>query len=102
MIHLRGINLYPAALEAIVRRFPEVVEYRVTVDRAKPAVRIEVEPAATDGTLAERVGRAIRDELFVRTEVAEVAPGTLPRFELKAKRIINHRDTENTEEGRKP
>jgi phenylacetate-CoA ligase len=92
MIHLRGNNIYPTALEAVVRRFADVAEYRVTVDRTGPlaAVRIEVEPT-TDGTnVAERVGRAIRDELFFRADVAEVAPGTLPRFELKARRIIQN------------
>src|SRR5262249_6454207 len=98
MIHLRGNNLYPAALEAVVRRFAEVAEYRVTVDRTGPLVglRLEVEPlpAACGTGLAERVGRAVRDELFFRPEVVEVAPDTLPRFEMKAKRIINHTGTE--------
>ena len=31
MIHVRGNNLYPAAIEAIVRRFPNLVEYRLVV-----------------------------------------------------------------------
>jgi phenylacetate-CoA ligase len=97
MIHLRGNNLYPAALEAVVRRFVDVAEYRVTVDRSGPlvALRIEVEPVPAAGSagLAGRVGRAIRDELLFRAEVVEVSPGTLPRFEMKAKRI-NHRGTE--------
>ena len=95
MIHLRGNNVYPTALEAVIRRFPEVAEYRVTVDRSGPLaeVRIEIEPDAVRDTraVAERVGRAIRDELLFRAEVTAVAPGTLPRFEMKAKRIINHR-----------
>ncbi len=104
MIHLRGNNLYPAALEAVIRRFPEVVEYRVTIDRTGPlaAVRIELERKAVGSNVAERVGRAIRDELFFRADMVEVAPGTLPRFELKAKRVINHRATENTEKGKTP
>ena len=44
--------------------------------------------------------RAIRDELFFRADVAEVAPGTLPRFELKAKRVIHHEAHEDTEKGK--
>jgi phenylacetate-CoA ligase len=95
MIHLRGNNVYPTALEAVVRRFAEVVEYRVTVDRtgSLAEVRIEIEPlpAACGAGLAERVGRAIRDELFFRADIVEVPPGTLPRFEMKAKRVISHR-----------
>src|SRR3954467_14091682 len=73
MIHVRGNNLYPAAIEAIVRRFPAVAEYRIHVDHAGPLadLRIEVEP--TDGhdgpALADAVGRAVRDELLFRVEV---------------------------------
>jgi phenylacetate-CoA ligase len=92
MIHLRGNNVYPAALEAVIRRFPEVVEYRVEIDQSGPlaALCIEVEPAASApaNDLADRVSRAIRDELLFRAEVKAVPPGSLPRFEMKAKRII--------------
>jgi phenylacetate-CoA ligase len=90
MIHLRGNNLYPSALEAVIRRFPEVVEYQVEVDRSDPlaSLRISLEPAA-DGRadLAERVARVIGDELLFRAEVRTVAAGSLPRFEMKAQRF---------------
>ena len=89
MIHLRGNNVYPSALEALLRRFPEVAEYRVEVDTsaALPALRVEVEPAGAPGDLAERVDRAIRDEFLFRAEVRAVPAGTLPRFEMKARRV---------------
>jgi phenylacetate-CoA ligase len=91
MIHVRGNNLYPAALEAVIRRFPEVAEYRVEVDQSGSltAVRIEVEPvaAAPRRDIADLVSRAIRDELLFRAEVTTVPPGSLPRFELKAQRV---------------
>ena len=92
MIHLRGNNFYPSALEAVIRRFAEVAEYRVVVDHSRPLadLRVELEPAAPggNGDLAERVGRAIRDELLFRAQVATVPPGTLPRFEMKARRVV--------------
>jgi phenylacetate-CoA ligase len=91
MIHVRGNNLYPAALEEIIRRFPEVAEYRVEVEgqRALPVLRVLLEPVNGAGKdVAERVDRAIRDELLFRAEVSVVEPGTLPRFELKARRLI--------------
>jgi phenylacetate-CoA ligase len=91
MIHLRGNNLYPSSLEAVIRRFPAVAEYRVEVDQSGPlgVLRVEIEPAADDGReIAEQVGRAIRDELLFRAEVRPVPPGTLPRFEMKARRIV--------------
>lgn len=92
MIHLRGNNLYPSALEAVIRRFPEVAEYRIEVDesQALAELRVEVEPreAHSSSDIADRVGRAIRDELLFRAEVRVVLPGTLPRFEMKAKRLV--------------
>ena len=92
MLHVRGNNLYPAAIEAIVRRFPEVAEYRIVVDHTGPLadLRIEVEPAAgCDGpALADGVSRAVRDELLFRVEVAPAPPGSLPRFEMKARRVV--------------
>ena len=94
MIHLRGNNLHPTALEGIIRRFAEVAEYRVEVDRssALAVLRVEVEPVAgASGDVAERVDRAIRDELLFRAEVRAVAPGTLPRYEMKARRVFQTR-----------
>jgi phenylacetate-CoA ligase len=91
MIHVRGNNLYPSAIEAIVRRFEDVAEFRINVDRANSLadVRLEIEPVRGDGAgLAEAVGRAVRNELLFRIEVTPVPPGTLPRFELKARRIV--------------
>ena len=90
MIAIRGNNVYPSALENVIRRFPEVVEYRVTVDRstALAEMRIEIEPTAdAKPDVTTRIGDAIRDELMFRAEILVVAPGTLPRFEMKAARI---------------
>jgi phenylacetate-CoA ligase len=98
MIHVRGNNLYPAALEAIIRQFPQVAEYRIVVDHTGPMadLRIEVEPhsgGSEDGReLAEHVSRAVRDELLFRVEVHAVPSGSLPRFEMKARRILRLSD----------
>lgn len=95
MIHVRGINVYPSALEEVIRRFPDVAEYRVHVEQAGslPVLGIEVEPlpAASANGLAEKIGQAIRDELLFRADVRTVPSGTLPRFEMKARRIISAR-----------
>jgi phenylacetate-CoA ligase len=95
MIHVRGNNLYPAAIESIVRRFPQVAEYRIVVDHTGSLadLRIEIEPAAAHAAgereLVESVGRAVRDELLFRVDVLAVPPNTLPRFEMKARRVIH-------------
>jgi phenylacetate-CoA ligase len=94
MIHVRGNNVYPSALEAVIRRFPEVVEYRVAVlqSRALPELCIELEPSSPSlaADLVQRVDQAIREELLFRAEIKAVEPGTLPRFDMKAKRFIKH------------
>jgi phenylacetate-CoA ligase len=94
MVVVRGNNLYPGLLQELLHRFPEVAEYRVEVDRsgALPVLRVEVEPhppalPETSAGLAARVARALRDELLFAAEVRAVPPGSLPRFEMKARRF---------------
>lgn len=94
MIHVRGNNLYPSAIEAIVRRFEDVAEYRLHVNHTNPLadLRLEVEPVRGDGrALADAVGRAVRDELLFRVDVTPCPPGTLPRFEMKARRVVHQK-----------
>jgi phenylacetate-CoA ligase len=86
MVTVRGVNVFPSAIEAIVRRFDEVGEYRVELARVREMdeLRCIVEAPAD---VARRVGDAIHGELGIRCLVEAVVPGTLPRFEMKAKRF---------------
>jgi len=99
MVVVRGNNVFPGSIESIVRRFEAVAEFRIEVleDGALSRLRVEVEPApvAENGAeLARGVARAIQDTLHFRPEVTAVPPGTLPRFEMKAKRFVRtRRDT---------
>jgi phenylacetate-CoA ligase len=92
MLVVRGNNVHPSTLQAILHRFPEVTEFRVEVDETGtlPVLRIDVEPTpSTDAsTLPARIGRVIQDELLFRAEIQTVPPGSLPRFELKARRVV--------------
>jgi phenylacetate-CoA ligase len=92
MLIVRGVNVYPSALEAIVREFPEIVEFRITVTRAGALdeLALEVETAA-DGC-ATRVAQALHARLNLRVAVQAVPPGALPRWELKARRVVDLRD----------
>jgi phenylacetate-CoA ligase len=86
MVTVRGVNVFPSAIEAIVRRFPEVGEYRVELARVREMDELRcVVEAPPD--VAERVGAAIHRELGIRCLVEVVASGTLPTFEMKAKRF---------------
>jgi phenylacetate-CoA ligase len=94
MLHVRGNNVYPTAIEAIVRRFPEVAEFRLIVEETGPMadLRLELEPHSfAAGDLAPRVQRTIREELLFRVEVTTCPAGSLPRFELKARRLVRNR-----------
>ena len=88
MLIVRGVNVFPSAIEAIVRRFP-VDEFRIEVFRAgeldEVRLLLEVEDGATG---ARRVQEALRAGLGIRLDVAPVAAGSLPRFELKARRVV--------------
>ncbi len=92
MFTVRGNNVFPAAVEAVLRSVPEVAEFRVNVreEGAMSRVDIDVEPEseAPINGLAERVARAMQAALSFCAEIRVVAPGTLPRFEMKAHRFV--------------
>ena len=93
MVNIRGVNVYPAAIESVVRRFPEIMEFRSTASRAGAmwSLRIEIEPhpeTGNDGDLRDRLARGLREALGLTVPVACVRPGTLPRFEMKARRFV--------------
>lgn len=88
---IRGVNVYPSAVDAVVRQFDEVAEYQVLVEQAgemsELSLRVEASVSCDDADeLCKRVGEALRDALSLRVKVSAVGPGTLPKFEMKAKR----------------
>ena len=96
MVVIRGINIWPSSIEAVIRRFPNVVEFRTTVDATKAMsdvfIDVEFDTAVTD-TESERriIEDALRATLALRVPVQVVAAGILPRFEMKARRWIRLR-----------
>jgi phenylacetate-CoA ligase len=93
MLIIRGVNVYPTAVEEIVRQFPEIAEYQVCVSAAHTLAELSVriEPIAgcanVDG-LVHRLQRAFQSTFALRVPVAAVPAGSLPRFEMKARRWI--------------
>jgi phenylacetate-CoA ligase len=91
MVVVRGVNVYPTAVEEIVRACGGVAEYRVEVStsQALTELSIQVEPDATnDSTLARRLETALRNAFALRIAVSLVPSGSLPRFEMKSKRWL--------------
>ncbi len=88
MLHIRGNNVYPTAIEAVLRSFPEVHEFRINVDDTQALLDLVIEIETDQPALAHLVTQALRDRLLFRCEVKTVPPGTLPRFEMKARRLV--------------
>ncbi len=92
MVVVRGVNVFPSAIEEIIRSQSGVAEYRVTVStrNAMTELSIEVEPsaelAADASSLAARLQKALQESLSLRIPVKTAPAGTLPRFEHKARR----------------
>lgn len=89
MVVVRGVNVYPSAVEEIIRRIGGVAEYQVRVSRkqalAELTVTVEPQPEAPAG-LAERLAAGFESHLSLRVPVTLVPAGSLPRFESKARR----------------
>jgi phenylacetate-CoA ligase len=91
MLVVRGVNVFPSALEGIVRRFDGVDEFQIEVFRqgAMDEVRLLLE---IDGRPAEpvcrQVAEAVRRDIGIRVEVSAAEPRSLPRYELKARRVV--------------
>jgi phenylacetate-CoA ligase len=93
MVNVRGVNVYPSAVEAVVRRFAEVTEYRATVAKngSLRELSLEIEVAAgADGATAVtgRLSEALRESLGLTVPLTIVEAGVLPRFEMKARRFV--------------
>ncbi len=88
MFTVRGVNLYPSQVEDIVRRYREVTEFVIEhrTERQMDEVLLMIE---TDGELQiDRLQADLRQALGVRLECRVVAKGTLPKAELKSKRLV--------------
>jgi phenylacetate-CoA ligase len=102
MLVVRGVNVFPSAVENVVRRtVGDLAEFRVVLDPAladpstgyPTALRLQVE-AATPGDLPARLAAALRAELQVRAVVDVVKPGELPRTTHKARRVVRANEPE--------
>lgn len=104
MVNVRGVNVFPAAIESVVRRFAEIGEFRSTVthQNAMRALALEVEllPAASgragaavtdQAALTSALGQQLREALGLTIPIQIVPPGTLPQFDMKSRRFVVER-----------
>jgi len=102
MLIVRGVNLYPSQIEDVLMSFPEVATtYQIALERESSldslTVKVELNPKLFDGDLRKlknleaAISKSIQDEIAVRPEVEFHEPGSLPRSEGKAVRVIDMR-----------
>ena len=91
MVTIRGVNVYPTAIENVIRQFSAVDEYLVTVRTLQEMHDLEVQIEVTAGQDSEGVRTHVEQALYralsLRPRVTVAAPGALARFELKARRF---------------
>ena len=87
MLVIRGVNLYPSGVDAIVRKFSEIYEYQVVIEESREMNEILIR-AECDLEIARALEDSLRDAYSLRIPVESLSKGALPRFEMKAKRWI--------------
>ena len=91
MVVVRGINVFPSAVENLVRQCESVEEFRITVTTEREmgnlAIELELSKNANPESARKTVDQEIQNELSLRPEITLVPSGSLPRFEMKAKRF---------------
>ncbi|MEJ2111717.1 MAG: phenylacetate--CoA ligase family protein, partial [Acidobacteriota bacterium] len=93
MLIVRGVNIFPSSLESIVRSFPSVQEFRVIVENVQmmDEISIKIEVAGDNPEeVVQAIERKTAHRLGLRVGV-ELATEPLPRFEMKAARVVDRR-----------
>jgi phenylacetate-CoA ligase len=91
MVTIRGVNVYPTAIENVIRQFANVDEFQVTVTTLHEMQRLEVQIEVVSGDDAERVRAGVEEAIYyalsLRPTVTVAQPGTLTHYEMKARRF---------------
>jgi phenylacetate-CoA ligase len=92
MLIIRGVNVFPSEIERALLAIPELApHYQLVVERPGnlDELTVQVEGAVDSAAVRERLHSVLG--LTARAEV--VAPGTIPRSEGKALRVVDRRRT---------
>ena len=90
MLIIRGMNIYPSAVEQILHGFPEVVEYRLTARKRGELDELIVE---VEDHLEQpaRIAEELRIRLGLKIKVRAAPAMSLPRFDGKGRRFVDQR-----------
>jgi len=101
MVQVRGVNVYPSAVESIVREESGISEFQIEIFARRRMWEMRAEIEVGEGSKPEEVKARLEKKLHLRlglrAEVALVPVGSLPRFELKARRFRIQREGSQNE-----
>ena len=90
MLIVRGVNMYPSAIDNLVRGLPSIVEFEVEIRRRDGMddllLKLEVRDSEHFSEAERVVLAAFRSQFNIRVSVEQAARGSLPRYEFKARR----------------
>lgn len=96
MVVVRGVNVYPSAIENLIRAFPEIDEFQVTVDTVDEMAELRIEIEVTAGereVIAASLAELVHRNLSLRPMIQLAECGSLPRYELKARRFRDNSES---------
>lgn len=90
MLIVRGVNLYPSAIDNVIRAQQSIVEYEVEIRRIAGMDDLLIKTEIGDKKIFSDVKEALvsefRSQLNIRVSVDFAEAGSLPRYEFKARR----------------
>ena len=96
IVPVAGRELLPIDVALALATVPDltgtVPEYQIVRRRADDGrlhLRVELTPVAQETGFRGAVERVVRERLGVATDLRVVPPGTLPRFDFKAARVVD-------------
>jgi phenylacetate-CoA ligase len=91
MMIVRGVNIYPSAVDDLLRGLPDVVEYEVSIMQVAGMDDLIIKIEAADASGFDKLQRAVLDlfrrKFNIRVGVEQAPRGSLPRYEFKARRF---------------
>ncbi|MGB7346036.1 MAG: phenylacetate--CoA ligase family protein, partial [Pirellulaceae bacterium] len=90
MMVIRGVNVFPSSIEAIVREVDATAEFRMIATRENEMDQLAIEAELNESD-AKTLSDLLRDRLAMRVDVQSVSAGTLPQFQAKARRLVDCR-----------
>jgi len=87
MFIVRGMNIYPSAVEDVVRGFDDIDEFEIVLSERAEMAELTLRVEASSGATPRALEDAVHHRLHVRPRVELVDAGSLPRYELKARRF---------------